>query len=142
MVGSRCVGWSDGSILNAVTGPQIGAVNSSLAGAFSIAGGLSGGASIGTAASGSIAGVTNSLGGSINSTVSDLSSLASDASLSILNQNASGINANANQTISTVTSDSLIALQAQAATNETDLNNSLTGITGPTTLIPPDITTA
>ena len=139
---TQAISSSDGSILNAVTGPQIGAVNSSLAGAFSIAGGLSGGASIGTAASGSIAGVTNSLGGSINSTVSDLSSLASDASLSILNQNASGINANANQTISTVTSDSLIALQAQAATNETDLNNSLTGITGPTTLIPPDITTA
>ena len=139
---TQAISSSDGSILNAVTGPQIGAVNSSLAGAFSIAGGLSGGASIGTAASGSIAGVTNSLGGSINSTVSDLSSLASDASLSILNQNASGINANANQTISTVTSDSLIALQAQAATNEADLNNSLTGITGPTTLIPPDITTA
>lgn len=137
---SQSISSSGGSVLNAVTGPQLGGMNSSSAGSLTVSGGLLGGSSTGTAASGSTAGAANALGGSINSTVSDLTSLSSDASLSILNQNASGINVN--QTVSTVTSDSLIALQASAATNETDLNNSLTGITGPNTLTPPNITTA
>ena len=77
---------------------------------------------------------SSSIGSSINSTVSDLKSLTYDAQ---------GISvATINQTAKSLTSDSLLALQSSVTPNEADINNSLSGITGPNILSPPDITSS